>query len=89
LDIHSLSQNSLLRKVGSYIAAEFDEFKLVTEVDYEGPPIPLPETAPSADEIMEPLGELALAGFLIRQHADEVKVTSRDGHTCVHLHFEH
>ena len=25
----------------------------------------------------------------IRQHADEVKVTSRDGHSCVHLLFEH
>jgi NCS2 family nucleobase:cation symporter-2 len=71
------------------IAAEFDEFKLETEVDYEGPPIPLPETAPTADEVMEPLGEIALAGFLIRQHADKVKVTSRDGHSCVHLHFEH
>jgi hypothetical protein len=49
----------------------------------------LPETAPTADQIMEPGAELALAGFLIRQHADEVKVTSRDGQTCMHLHIEH
>ncbi|MGB7591579.1 MAG: cation:proton antiporter, partial [Terriglobia bacterium] len=71
------------------MAAEFDQFKLEFEIDYEGPPLPLPETAPSAQMISEPLGELALAGFLIRQHADEAKVTSHDGHSHVHLHFEH
>jgi Kef-type K+ transport system membrane component KefB len=71
------------------MAAEFDQFKLEFEIDYEGPPLPLPEIAPSAQMIAEPLGELALAGFLIRQHADEAKVTSHDGHSHVHLHFEH
>jgi hypothetical protein len=71
------------------IGAEFDAFKLESEIDYEGPPLPLPETAPSAEAIMEPLGELALAGFLIRQHSDDVKVTHHDGHSHVHLHFEH
>ena len=49
----------------------------------------MPESAPSAEMIADPLGELALAGFLIRQHADEAKVTSHDGHSHVHLHFEH
>jgi NCS2 family nucleobase:cation symporter-2 len=78
-----------LRSPTVRIVAEFDEFKLEIEVDYEGPPIPLPETAPSAEELMEPQGEIALAGFLIRYHADGVKVASRDGHTSVHLHFEH
>jgi hypothetical protein len=39
--------------------------------------------------IADPLGGLALAGFMIRQHADEVTVTSREGHSHVHLHFEH
>jgi len=71
------------------MAAEFDEFKLEFEIDYDGPPLPLPETAPSAEMIADPLGEIALAGFLIRQHADEVKVTTYDGHSHVHLHFEH
>jgi hypothetical protein len=51
--------------------------------------LPLPGTAPPADEVIGPLGGIALAGFLIRRHADEVKVTSRDGHAGVHLHFEH
>jgi NCS2 family nucleobase:cation symporter-2 len=78
-----------LRSPTVQIAAEFDEFKLEIDVDYEGPELPLPETAPTADEVMEPLGEIALAGFLMRQHADEVKVASRDGHSCVHLLFEH
>lgn len=71
------------------MAAEFDQFKLEFEVDYDGPPLPLPEIAPTAQMIAEPLGELALAGFLIRQHADEANVTSHDGHSHIHLHFEH
>jgi NCS2 family nucleobase:cation symporter-2 len=71
------------------IAAEFDEFKLEIDIDYEGQQLPLPETAPTADEVLGPMGDVALAGFLIRQHADSVKVTSRDGHADVHLHFEH
>jgi Kef-type K+ transport system membrane component KefB len=72
-----------------HIAAEFDAFKLESEIDYEGPALPLPETAPSAEALMGPLGELALAGFLIRQHTDDVKVTHHAGHSHVHLHFEH
>lgn len=71
------------------ITAEFDEFKLEIEIDYEGPPPGLPLAAPSADEVMKPLGEVPLAGFLIGQYADAVKVTSRDGHTHIHLLFEH
>jgi hypothetical protein len=71
------------------IAAEFDEFKLESDIDYDGPPLPLPETAPSAEMIADPLGGIALAGFLIRQHADAAQVTSYDGHSHVHLHFEH
>lgn len=78
-----------LRSPTVRIAAEFDEFKLVTEIDYEGPPPHLPETVPSPDEVIAPRGEVPLAGFLIRKYADEVKVTSRDGHSYVHLLFEH
>ena len=70
------------------MAAEFDEFKLEFDIDYDGPPLPLPETAPSAETIADPLGGIALAGFMIRQHADEVKVTTYDGHSHVHMRFE-
>ena len=88
-EVMSAMQQLPLQSPTARMAAEFDQFKLEFDIDYEGPPLPLPETAPSAAMIAEPLGELALAGFLIRQHADEVKVTSYEGHSHVHLHFEH
>lgn len=70
------------------VVAEYDEFKLKIDIEYEGPAPLLQESAPSLDELTEPRGEVAMAGFLIRQHADKVKVSSRNGHTCVHLRFE-
>ena len=77
-----------LRSPSVRIAVEYDEFMLTTEIEYEGPPPLLQETSPSADEVAGPHGDIALAGFLVRQHADEVKVASSNGHTTVNLHFE-
>jgi Kef-type K+ transport system membrane component KefB len=88
-EVMSAMRELPLQSPTARMAAEFDQFKLEFEIDYEGPPLPLPETAPSAEMIAGPLGELALAGFLIRQHADAVKVTSHEGHSHIHLHFEH
>jgi len=88
-EVMSAMQQLPLQSPAARMAAEFDQFKLEFDIDYDGPPLPLPETAPSAQMIAEPLGELALAGFLIRQHADAAQVTSFDGHSHVHLHFEH
>jgi Kef-type K+ transport system membrane component KefB len=88
-EVMSAIQQLPLTSPAARIATEFDEFKLQFDIDYDGPPMPLPETAPSAAMIADPLGELNLAGFLIRQHADAAKVTSYDGHSHVQLVFEH
>jgi hypothetical protein len=88
-EVMSAIQQLPLTSPAARIATRFDQFMLEFEIDYDGPPIPLPETAPSAAMIADPLGELNLAGFLIRQHADEAIVTNYDGHSHVHLLFEH
>ena len=72
------------------VRARFDEFKLEVDVDYDGPPIHLPERPPAAEELSN--GEQALAmlsGYIIRQHADRVTVSCTNGHSRVHLHFDH
>jgi len=78
-----------LRSPTVQVAAEFDEFKLEIDVDYDGPPLDLPGAAPSAEEIAAEGGDVALARFLVRRYADEVKVMRREGQARVHLHFEH
>jgi len=85
--INSIRQLPLLSPT-VHIAAEYDEFKLTTDIDYVGPAPHFQESAPSANDVLEPHGDIALAGFLIHQQADEVKISSRDGHTSIHLLFE-
>lgn len=68
----------------------FDEFKLEVDLDYDGPPIHLPEAPPAAEELSNGKQALAmLSGYIIRQHADRVSVSSTNGHCRVHLHFDH
>jgi len=88
-EVMNAIQQLPLTSPAARIATEFDEFKLQLDIDYDGPPLPLPETAPSEAMLADPLGELNLAGFLIRQHADEAEVTSYEGRSHVHLLFQH
>ncbi len=68
----------------------FDEFKLEADLHYCGQPVQLPETPPSVDELAEGNGARAmLSGYLVRQYADHVHVSSADDHCHVHLLFEH
>jgi NCS2 family nucleobase:cation symporter-2 len=78
-----------LRSPTVQVAAEFDEFNLEIDVDYEGPPINLPGVLPSNEEITAKRGEVALAGFMVRHRADDVKVIRLEGRSRVHMHFEH
>jgi NCS2 family nucleobase:cation symporter-2 len=72
------------------VAASFDEFNLDLRVSYDGPPLELPETRPSNEEIMasEP-GERRLAGYLLRRYADRVAATQANGRTTILFHFDH
>jgi NCS2 family nucleobase:cation symporter-2 len=72
------------------VKAAFDEFSLDVRVAYDGPALPLPETRPSADEIVDTEdGERRLAGYLLRRFADRVGVDHRNGRSTLVFHFDH
>jgi len=72
------------------VRVRFDEFKLEADLDYDGYPIHLPEAPPTAEELSNAEHALAmLSGYIIRQQADKVSVSSTKGHCRVHLHFDH
>ncbi len=72
------------------VEASFDEFSLDLQVSYDGPPLELPETRPSNEEIMASEdGARRLAGFMLRRYADRVQATSKAGRSTVLFHFDH
>ena len=72
------------------IEASFDEFNLDLRVSYDGPPLELPAVRPSAEEIIaSEAGQRRLAGFMLRHHADEVRVSSEAGRSTILFHFDH
>lgn len=72
------------------IEATFDEFDLDVRVSYDGPPLELPETRPTNEEILSSEeGERRLAGFMLRRLADRVAATRKGGRTSILLHFDH
>lgn len=78
-----------LRSPAVLVQLAFDEFNLEMDIDYEGLPLHLPTALPSVEQLAEERTVALLSGYLIRQRADRVKVTSRDDHCRVHLHFDH
>jgi hypothetical protein len=78
-----------LRSPAATVEVAFDEFNLEMDIDYDGPPLSLPDTLPSLEALAEEGGVAVLSGYLIRQCADRVRVTRRDSQCHVHLHFEH
>ena len=72
------------------VEATFDEFNLDLRVSYDGPPLELPESRPTNEEILSSeAGERRLAGFMLRRHADRVAATCKGGRTTVLFHFDH
>ena len=72
------------------IEASFDEFSLDLRVSYDGPPLELPETRPSNEEIMaSEEGARRLAGFMLRRYADRVQATRKVGRSTILFHFDH
>lgn len=72
------------------IAAEFDEFNLRLYVRYQGEPLVFPTRRPSPRQIVsEENGTELLAGYLVRNSADVIDVTTTDGETTVFLSFDH
>jgi NCS2 family nucleobase:cation symporter-2 len=72
------------------VQASFDEFNLDIRVTYTGPPLELPNTRPSKEEIIaSEEGERRLAGFILRSFADRVAATHKSGQSTVLFHFDH
>jgi xanthine permease XanP len=67
----------------------WDELQLDVEFEYAGPPIELSETMPTLEEMGTQSGSVRLAGFLIRQYADRVRVREKNGVSRIRLHFDH
>lgn len=57
----------------------WDELRLDLEVDYEGIPIELADSMPGLDELGTQAGVAQLAGYMIRQYSDRVRVRERNG----------
>jgi xanthine permease XanP len=73
-----------------HIEARFDEFDLEFDIDYTGPPIQFPDQPPKPEAIASEPGAMALlCAYVVRGYADEVKVTSQEKQSRIHLHFEH
>ena len=71
------------------VSIEFDEFKLAADVEYEGVPIRLAESAPSPESLVTDEGIALLSSFMIRQFADRVRIKTHKGTCRIELTLDH
>jgi xanthine permease XanP len=71
------------------VSIEFDEFKLGADVEYEGVPIQLAESAPSPESLVTDEGIALLSTFMIRQFADRVRIKAHKGACRIELTLDH
>jgi xanthine permease XanP len=83
----ALAINPGLERVG--VSIEFDEFKLGADVEYEGVPIQLAESAPSPESLVTDEGIALLSTFMIRQFADRVRIKTHKGACRIELTLDH
>ena len=81
--------NLNLRSPAISVSAQFDEFRLDVEIEYQGDTIELTNTLPTPEELASGTGVALLSHFIIRESADQVRVKKRDGRSILFLHFEH
>ncbi len=67
----------------------WDELRLDLEIEYSGPEIKLADSMPALEKMGTPEGVAQLAGYVIRQYADRVRIREKNGFSRVQLHFEH
>ncbi|MGB2627911.1 MAG: solute carrier family 23 protein [Candidatus Acidiferrum sp.] len=71
------------------VSIEFDEFKLRADVEYEGVPIQLAESAPPPESLLTDEGIALLSTFMIRQFADRVRIKAHKGACRIELTLNH
>jgi xanthine permease XanP len=68
----------------------FDEIKLIAALEYQGPAMVIPKAPPTAEDLVSgKAGVSELSAYMLRQHADHVRVSEKDGACRVYLHFDH
>jgi len=78
-----------LRSEAITLSTSWDELRLDLDIEYAGPPIELANSMPALEELGTETGAAHLAGYLIRQYADRVKIREKNGVCRVQLHFDH
>ena len=71
------------------VSIEFDEFKLGADVEYEGVPIQLADSAPPPESLLTDEGIALLSTFMIRQFADRVRIKAHKGACRIELTLDH
>ena len=71
------------------LRTSWDELRLDVEIEYAGPPVELADSMPAMEEMGTQASFTHLAGYLIRQYADRVRIREKDGVCRVQLHFDH
>ena len=68
----------------------FDEIKLTALLEYQGPALSVSKAAPTAEDLMTGRASVSeLSTYMLRQHADRIRVSEKDGVCRVHLQFDH
>jgi NCS2 family nucleobase:cation symporter-2 len=65
----------------------YDEFDVEVKFQYQGQQLVLPDFPPSHVEILEPDGDVRLAGFLIKRQADRAQSSTENGESILQLSF--
>ena len=86
--VNSLSLLPLLSEIIT-LRTSWDELRLDLEIEYAGPTIELADSMPALEEIGTQAGAAHLAGYLIRQYADRVRIREKNDLCRVQLHFDH
>lgn len=82
--------SSGIMKSGAKVRMTFDEYNLDLFIEYEGEPVPETVVPPTPEELMEDPGAFSrLSLTMVAANADRFTVTSRNGVTTAHLHFDH
>jgi len=83
------SGNLLLNSDVFKVSAQFDEFHLDVEIEYDGPQIELSGRMPTMEELANGTGVAIMAQYIVRASADHVRVKPRGTHSILFLHFDH
>jgi len=81
--------NLQLRSTLLSVTAQFDEFHLDVEIEYDGEPIELSNRMPTLEEFGQGDGVALMAQYIIRASADTVRIKQRGTRSVLLLHFEH